>query len=123
MGKAVAVQGDAVATASTAPAPIDQPAWQGTWTAGTPAATAYDHFTVQGQPVIHEVRCTYSFSGVDSSVSSNPPPVATTSEIVLSAGSTTLQKGLQRVLLDGDSFSDEHGNQLAIQASGHLSSA
>jgi hypothetical protein len=122
MGKPVAVEGDAKATASSSPAPADQPAWQGSWSAGTPEARAYAHLSVQGRAVIHEVRCTFSFSGVDTAVSPTPPPVSSSSEVVLSAGSTTLQKGLQRVLLDGDSASDTHGNRLAIEAGGHLRS-
>lgn len=123
MGKPVAVRGDAQATAASATAPVDQPTWQGSWVAGAVVTSAYEQLSVNGQAVIHEARCTFSFSGVDSAVSPTPPAVATSSEVVLSAGSTTLQKGLQRVLLDGDNASDEHGNRLSISASGHLSSS
>lgn len=118
MGKAAAVEGDTVATASAMTAPSTQPSWQGAWTAGPVSETSYPKLTVQGAKVIHEARCTFSFSGGDTA--SNGAPVATSSTVTLRAGATILQKGNSKVLVNGDNASDSHGNRLEIAAAGAL---
>lgn len=120
MGSAAAVEGDVSATASSATAPSTQPAWQGAWRAGNVTETAYAKLTVNGAKIIHEASCTFSFSGVDTSVSPTPPSVSMDSPVTLTATTKVLQKGAAFVLVDGDSASDAHGNQLRVSASGHL---
>lgn len=117
MGKPVAVEGDTVATASSVPAPSTQPGWSGKWTAGAVSETSYPKLTVEGVKVIHEARCTFSFSGKETASSA---PVSMTSNVTLRAGATILQKGNSKVLVDGDNASDSHGNRLEIKATGAL---
>jgi hypothetical protein len=121
MDKPVAVKGDTQATASLSTAPSTKPDWAGGWAAGTVTETSYSKLTVSGVEVIHEAECTFSFEGVNSAVSPTPPPVDMESTITLTASTTILQKGNSNVLVNGDSASDSHGNQLIINASGHLS--
>lgn len=118
MGKAAAVEGDTVATASAATAPSTQPTWQGAWTAGAVSETSYPKLAVEGVKVIHEARCTFSFSGGDTA--SNGAPVSTNSTVTLRAGTTLLQKANSKVLVNGDNASDSHGNRLEIVAAGAL---
>lgn len=123
MVKPVAVSGDGVASASTATAPSNQPAWKGAWSAGTPVETLHRQLSVGGVRVLHELSCTFTFTGVDTSVSPTPPPTPpTTSTVVLRAGTTVLRESGRFVLLDGDRQSDSHGNEVAVSATGHLRS-
>lgn len=119
MGKPVAVTGDTVATASSATAPSTQPTWSGAWTAGPVTETAYPKLSVNAKGVIHQARCTFTYSGVDAS---SAPVGPLTSTVTLSAATTILQKGVSNVLRDGDTRSDIHGNKLEVRASGKLRS-
>jgi hypothetical protein len=123
MGKKVAVRGETVATASPRKAPSTNPAWKGTWTAGPVTETSYGKLSVRNVKVIHEANCTFSFSGLDTSVSPTPPSVFMTSDLKLSATTKILQKGASFVLVDGDQLIDTHGNRLRVGAAGHLTTA
>ncbi|MEQ8765575.1 MAG: hypothetical protein RL885_16740 [Planctomycetota bacterium] len=119
MGKAVGVVGDTVATASPGTAPSSKPTWTGNWQAGLVSETSYSWLQVKGIAVIHRAKCTFTFGGTDASGAT----VTMTSDVELVAGSTILQKGQSRVLVQGDSKTDSHGNRLAISAPGHLTTS
>lgn len=119
MAKPVAVTGEAVATASLSTAPSTQPAWTGAWVAGAVTESAYAKLTVGAKAVIHQARCTFTFTGADAS---GAPVGPLTSTVTLTAAQTVLQKGASSVLRHGDRASDSHGNAVEIRAAGKLRS-
>ncbi len=123
MLKRVGVSGDASATASSSTSPATQPTWQGSWLAGPITETTHSKLMVDGVRALHEVRCTFTFSGTDTSVSPTPPAVSMTSDVVLRATSTVLREEGRFVLLNGDTERDTHGNEISVSAVAHLRAA
>jgi hypothetical protein len=125
MSKPVAVEADAQAQAGSV---MYAPAVAGTpgWTPGNVNVTKYAKLKIGGQAVIHEAKCTFSFSGTDS----NGAAVSGSEDVVLSAaaaGTTKLQKSANQVLRDGDSSDSTsgkslYGNVVKISSSGKLKS-
>ena len=116
MGKSVAVQGD---VKTDAVARYDgKPAYKGSWKAQGPVSHPYSALSVNGDRVLYRVECVFEYSGYDSA--NNNAPVKGTSEIVLDADKTVLQRGRRSVLIDGDVKSDDHGNRLYIHATSHV---
>jgi len=91
-------------------------AQSGTWTAGAVAYTSYEKLVSGGANVISEARCTFNFTGANSSGAT----VTGTETVVLSAESTKLQRGASNVILDGDSATGEFGNTLAASSGAKL---
>jgi hypothetical protein len=85
------------------------------WTAGPVEETADPKLTVGTAAVLHQAKCTFTFTGSHGS----SPPVAVTdsSTVTLSPGQTALQAGQTKptsVLLDADSAEDTFGNVLKV---------
>jgi hypothetical protein len=106
----IAVEGDVIAIPGTTPYP---PAVSGAWIPGPVTYSSYSTVKVSSRAVIYEAKCTFTFTGVDST----PAPVSGTEDVTLSAGSTSVNDGQDSVLLDGDSESGNYGNQLQVIAS------
>jgi hypothetical protein len=115
-GKSAAKAGDIKATAGTT---MYSPAVTGSWVAGpVQPVTGYAKLTTGGSQVVHEAKCTFSFTGTGPSPGN--APVSGTSTVTLSGKTTKLQKGKSNVIHDGDSEQDSYGNKLEAQASGKL---
>ena len=114
MPKSVATVGDVTATAGTT---MYSPATSGSWTAGSVSYTSYDNVKSGDAKVIHKAECTFSFSG-----STGNTAVSGSETVTLEAGSTLLQKGASKVLVDGDSKTGTYGNKLQVSSSEKLKS-
>jgi hypothetical protein len=97
--KSVAVTGDAVLVPT------------GDFVAGPVTYVSYNNLSIGGVGVISGVSCTFTNSSTGA-----------TDLVVLSANSTTLQKGLSGVLVNGDSATGALGNQIQINTSSKLTS-
>lgn len=113
--KPVAKDGDVKATKGSK---LLDGAASGTWAAGAVSTTPYPFLTIDGFAVIHEAKCTFTFTGLTSASVS----ISGTSDVKLTAASTTLQEGSTFVLRDGDKKEDGFGNTLTAQATKHLRS-
>lgn len=113
MPSVVAKSGDVTATAGSAPF---KPATEGKWTPGPVTYKTYSNLSISGTKVIYEAECTFSFAGTTAPPAS--APVAGSSTVKLTAGTTLLQKGANNVLKDGDLSQDSYGNTLKVSASG-----
>lgn len=114
-GRSVAVEGEVTATPGLIPFP---PAVSGAWTPGNVSYQKYEGLTVKKVPVIHQARCTFTFSGA----TGNGAPVSGSETVTLVAKSTQLQNGQAYVLLNGDTQVGVYGNTLTAIASGPLTS-
>lgn len=110
----VAVKGEVTATPGTNQ--NYKEAASGKWTADTVSYETYAKLKVNGESVIYEASCTFSFSGSDSSNKA----VTGSEKVKLSAGTTKLQKGANKVLKQGDQVSDINGNKLEVNTSSKL---
>lgn len=114
MAKPVAVDGDVSATPSVTPY---RGAQGGTWTAAPISYQKYEKLVSGGKAVVWQAKCTFSFSGTNSSGAT----VTGTEDVTLAAGATKLQGSENGVLLDGDSQSGStYGNELSVSAAGKL---
>lgn len=113
MPSVVAKIGDVNATAGSQPF---KPATDGKWTASPVTYKSYSNLSISGTKVIYEAECTFVFAGTTAPPAS--APVAGTSTVKLTAGTTQLQRGVNNVLKDGDSAKDSYGNTLKVAASG-----
>jgi len=118
-GNSVAVTGEVVTTPGTTPFTGADPARPWSWRAGPISLQTYSKLTVGGQPVIHEARCTFSFTGT----ASNGTPVPGSEVVTLTARATALQKGQSGVLVQGNSATGPFGNKLAVQTARKLTTA
>lgn len=116
--KSVAVDGEVQATPGTA---MYSPADSGAWSAGAVQHTTYAALTVGGVAVVHEASCEFTFSGADSK--SNGAPVTGSETVTLTASPTSLMRGKDAVLRDGDEAEGSYGNKLRAVTSRHLKSA
>jgi hypothetical protein len=105
--KSVATVGDVSATPGTTPY---TGADSGAWTAGPISYTSYVKVASGGAKAISEARCTFSFSGANSSSGAT---ITGTETVTLRAGPTKLQKGEAGVIVDGDSETGSFGNKLS----------
>jgi hypothetical protein len=113
--KNVATKDDVRTVVSVTPV---APATSGNWTAGPVSVTAYPSLLVDGQGVIYEARCEFSFKATS-------PPVTDVDTVVLNAsslGRTHLQGLHDQVLRDGDSITSPKGNTVRIVSSQRLRS-
>jgi hypothetical protein len=107
----IAVEGDVIAIPGATPYP---PAVSGAWIPGPVTYTSYSKVAVNSVGVIHEARCTFTFTGVGPPPANNP--VSGTEDVTLSAGDTAVNGSQSSVLLDGDSETGSYGNQLQVIA-------
>lgn len=123
MAENVAVQGEVSATAGSINAELDTNK-TGQWNAGPVVDTFYNHLTIDGTPIIYESTCTFTYTG--GTTGTAPAPVVAVvvppETVTLTAGSTVLQSGLNKVLLDGDEEQSNYGNKLSVSAAGHVTS-
>jgi hypothetical protein len=120
--KPVAVEADIVIVAGTVAA-------VGTtltsWVPGQPTVTKqYAKLTVGGQPVISQVKCTFTYTGIDNSTKGpaqvNPETLTLTAADL---GTTKLQQQEDQVLRDGDTIESTFGNTIKIVSSRKLQSS
>jgi hypothetical protein len=118
VAKPVCCDGDVVATAGTTPVSGST----GTWSPGPVSYKTYSHLKAGGTAVAYEASCTFSYSGTTTSAPSSP--VSATEKVTLTAGSTVLQHGSSKVLLDGDTKTGPggYGNKLKVSSSRVLKS-
>jgi hypothetical protein len=119
--KKVAVDGEVTATPGTKPG-IEGSAGPPGWTAGPVSYETYSHLTVGGKEVAYEASCTFTYSGTTTSA----PATAVgpkTADVKLSAKTTVLQSGSDKVLVDGDEEEDSYKNKLSVSAKGVLKTA
>jgi hypothetical protein len=116
-GKSVAVSGEVIATPGTT---FFTGADSGTWTAGAVNVQSYSKLTVGSKAVLHEAKCTFTFSGANSGTGAT---ITGSETVTLKAGATLLQKGLTSVLVQGDSATGSFGNKLQVQTVSKLRSA
>jgi hypothetical protein len=115
--KRVATTGEVTATVSTT---LVKPATTGVWAAGTIHETPHDKLKAAGSKALREAKCTFRFTGSDSSGAA----VAGTEDVTLSATATLLQKQHGGVLLDADNKAgDTYGNTLTAHGTKKWSSA
>jgi hypothetical protein len=105
-GRKAVKAGEVTATAGTTMYP---PAVAGAWVAGPVIETASGRHGSGGVPFLREARCTFNFTGVGPPPAQ--PPLAASSTVVL-APRTTQRRRAWKVLRDGDSATDQYGNQL-----------
>ena len=105
----IAVEGDVIAIPGTTPYP---PAVSGAWIPGSVIYSSYSKVKINGRVVIYEAKCTFTFTGVDSS----PAPVSGTEDVTLSASNTNVNNGQNSVLLDSESKTGNYGTQLQVVA-------
>ncbi len=110
MGQAVAVEGDVKATPGFTPYP---PADSGTWTARPVEYQTYDKFKIKELPVVYQAKCKFTFLGVNSASGAT---VSGEETVELQAQQTKLQKGQNKVLVDGDMAIGAYGNKLKVVA-------
>jgi hypothetical protein len=115
--KPVAVEGDVSATAGNQ---MFTGADSGTWTAGPVSVTSYDNLKVGGRKVVWKATCTFSFSGKAGNTG-----VTGAETVTLTATTKLLNKGQNKVLVDGDSktggdAAPTFDNKLSVSASGLL---
>jgi hypothetical protein len=117
----VATKGTAKASSDKADKTDGGKAATGTWTPGPVDETVDATLTVGRAGVLHQAKCTFSFTGTASSGAT----VADSSTVVLTPKSTTLRAGQTDVLLNDDSTSDTFGNtvQVSVPASSKLASS
>lgn len=119
MSKPTAVVNDVQATAASTKAELDKDG-TGAWQAGTVTYQSYSRLTIQGKPVIYQASCTFTYTG--GTASGNPVTVLPDT-VTLKAGTTLLQKGANKVLVDGDQITSSSGNKLEVHASHIVSTA
>jgi hypothetical protein len=97
VSKPVACEADIQAKADTGMMEGDV---SGTWSIVPPGlqVKTYSHLTVGGKPVAYEASCNFTYSG-----STGSSATVATDSVTLSAGTTVLENGSSKVLLDGES--------------------
>ena len=118
MGKIVAVQGDVEAETGSVHIEADSDK-SGSWSAGPVVDTVYDYLKIDGTPVIYQSECVFTNAGGASA--GNPLPAPFLETVTLTAGSTVLQTGSDKVLVDGDKEESSYGNKLTASPSSHVS--
>ena len=118
MSKPVCCDGDVVATPDSAPFPGSNAKWK----AGPVSYKTYSHLKVGGKAVAYEATCTFSYSGSTTSAPSSP--VSGSEDITLKAGTTVLEHGSSKVLVDGQSETGKTSpsNKLEVKSSQILKS-
>lgn len=109
MGNQVAVEGDVQVTPGSTYLNAT-----GTWKVDSLKYASYSQFKVGGKAVIYQADCQLSFEGVDNA---SPPKKVTGREgVTLKAKRRKLQGSSTYVLVNNDSITSPHGNQLKVVA-------
>jgi len=117
-GKSAAIQEDVIATPTTAAQvpPGAMPSSGGQWKAGEIIFKAHQKIKVDGQPVIYEAQCVFTYSGGKTTEGTADFPTPVLDTVSLIAKKNKLREDQNYVLLDGDSQSSQFGNKLEIKS-------
>ncbi|AIL13678.1 hypothetical protein IM40_09605 (plasmid) [Candidatus Paracaedimonas acanthamoebae] len=117
-GESVATQQDVkmtLATAAQVPSGA-MPSSGGQWQAGTVSCKFHQKIKVDGQPVIYEAQCIFTYSGGKTAdgIADFPTPFLDT--VVLKPKIGKLKEKNIDVLLNGDAYTSPYGNTLEIKS-------
>lgn len=115
----VGVQGEVQTTNGTT-SPETATSGTGTWAAGTVSYKTYTQLKSGGTVVIYEASCKFTWSGGTQKADSSKAHGPVDSTVTLTATTRLTQKGSSKVLVHGDSASDQYGNKLQVNAAGPL---